>query len=198
MGFLPDAWNCRLHMCRERFPRHRLQLKPPVSDPGMHHGTCVTHVPWCMSGSLTCVGGENVPGIPSARATGNFTFLARGPWLNWLMYHHRAETPIIVGIHPCFFFTVDFNFDNWKLLMGALSKGPEYRAVSRYFSIRALVTSVSWSTVKWFYFYQFLGELLLHPNWNPYLSQCMASFGHNELTNRDAVTHISVSSWNDY
>ena len=23
-----------------------------VSDPGMHHGTCVTHVPWCMSGSL--------------------------------------------------------------------------------------------------------------------------------------------------
>ena len=24
-----------------------------VSDPGKHHGTCVTHVPWCMSGSLT-------------------------------------------------------------------------------------------------------------------------------------------------
>ena len=26
---------------------------PRVSDPGMHHGTCVTHVPWCMPGSLT-------------------------------------------------------------------------------------------------------------------------------------------------
>ena len=26
---------------------------PPVSDPDMHHGTCVTHVTWCMSGSLT-------------------------------------------------------------------------------------------------------------------------------------------------
>ena len=39
--------------CRERFPRHRLQRKPLVNDPGMHHGTCVTHVPWCMSGSLT-------------------------------------------------------------------------------------------------------------------------------------------------
>ena len=26
---------------------------PRVSDPDMHHGTCVTHVPWCMSGSLT-------------------------------------------------------------------------------------------------------------------------------------------------
>ena len=39
--------------CRGRFPRHRLKRKPLVSDPGMHHGTCVTHVPWCMSGSLT-------------------------------------------------------------------------------------------------------------------------------------------------
>ena len=26
---------------------------PRVSDPDMHHGTCLTHVPWCMPGSLT-------------------------------------------------------------------------------------------------------------------------------------------------
>ena len=26
---------------------------PQVSDPDMHHGTCVSHVPWCMPGSLT-------------------------------------------------------------------------------------------------------------------------------------------------
>ena len=50
------------------FPRGHLQRKPIVSDPGMHHGTCVTHVPWCMSGSLTRGGGENVPGIPGASA----------------------------------------------------------------------------------------------------------------------------------
>ena len=59
MGLLPDTWNCGLRMrreCRERFPRHQLQRKPLVSNPGMHHGTCVTHVPWCMSGSLTCGG----------------------------------------------------------------------------------------------------------------------------------------------
>ena len=31
---------------RERFP------PPRVSDPDMHHGTYVTHVPWCMPGSL--------------------------------------------------------------------------------------------------------------------------------------------------
>ena len=50
------------------FPRRQFQSKPLVSDPGMHHGTCVTHVPWCMSGSLTCGDGENVPGIPGACA----------------------------------------------------------------------------------------------------------------------------------
>ena len=51
---------------------------PPVSDPGMHHGTCVTHVPWCMSGSLTRGGEENVPGISGACATRNFLYLAIG------------------------------------------------------------------------------------------------------------------------
>ena len=66
--------------CRERFPRHRLQRKPLVSDPGMHHSACVTHVPWCMSGSLIRSDGENVPGIPGAYATHSFTYLARGPY----------------------------------------------------------------------------------------------------------------------
>ena len=80
MDLLPDTQNCGLRMRRERFSRHRHQRKPLVSDPGMHHGTCVTHVPWCMSGSLTSGGGENVPGIPGACATRNFTYLARGPW----------------------------------------------------------------------------------------------------------------------
>ena len=28
---------------------------PRVSDPDMHHGTRVTHVPWCMPGSLTSI-----------------------------------------------------------------------------------------------------------------------------------------------
>ena len=66
--------------CRERCPRHRLQRKPIVSNPGMHHGTCGTHVPWCMSGSLTRGGGQNAPGIPGACAIRNFMYLIRGPW----------------------------------------------------------------------------------------------------------------------
>ena len=82
MGLLPDTYKCGLRMrreCRERFPRHRLQRNPLVCYPGMHHGTCVTHVPWCMSASPTRGGGENVPSIPGACATRNFTYLARGP-----------------------------------------------------------------------------------------------------------------------
>ena len=96
MGLLPDTYNCGLRMRRERrerFPRHQIQRMPLVSDPGMHHGTCVTHVPCCMSGSPIRGGGETVPGIPGACATHNFTYLARGPcfqvrlWYLWWFYH---------------------------------------------------------------------------------------------------------------
>ena len=69
MDPLTDTSNCGLRMrqeCREPFPHHRLQRKPLVFDPVTHHGTSVTQVPWCMSGSLTRGGCENVPGIPGA------------------------------------------------------------------------------------------------------------------------------------
>ena len=82
MDLLPDTQNCGLRMrgeCQERFPRHRLQMKPLVSDLAMHHGMCATHMPWCMSGSPTRGGGENVPGIPGARATRSFAYLVRDP-----------------------------------------------------------------------------------------------------------------------
>ena len=77
-----DMQNCgfRMHReCWECFPHHRLQRQQLVSDLRMHHGTCVTHVPWCISGSLNQGGGENVPGIPGACTTLNFTYLAKRP-----------------------------------------------------------------------------------------------------------------------
>ena len=84
--------------CRERFPLHRPQRTPLVNDPGMHHGTCVTHVPWCMSGSLFRGGGENVPGIPNASATPNFRYLARGPWPRvWKLIYIYYITPTLIG-----------------------------------------------------------------------------------------------------
>ena len=100
MGLLSDTQNYGLRMrreCRERFPRHRLQRKPLVSDPGMHHDTVVTHVPWCMSGSLNFGGGENVPRIPGACATRNFAYLIR--WLhsiNSVCTSEKANTTILM------------------------------------------------------------------------------------------------------
>ena len=99
MGLLPDTLNCRLRMrrkCREFFPRHRLQRKLLVNEPGIHHGTCAMHVPWCMSGSLTHGGGENVPGIPGACTIHNFTYLARGPW--WGVHSCRLSSmPLLLS-----------------------------------------------------------------------------------------------------
>ena len=80
-----------------RFLRHRLQRKSLVSDSSMHHGTCVTHVPWCMSGSRTRGGGENVPGISGACATHNFAFLWRGPCVPKAKCYCAHERNIVVG-----------------------------------------------------------------------------------------------------
>ena len=86
------------------FPRRRFQMKPLVSDPGMLHGTCVTHVPWCMSGSLTCGDGENVPGIPGACAPAISRI--------WQEVHENA-CPItghfVKGIHL-------WSLSNWQLV----------------------------------------------------------------------------------
>ena len=68
MGLFPDTLNRGLRMrreWREHFPRHRLQGKPLVSDPSMHHGTCMTHVPWCMPGSIIRGAGKTFPAFPS-------------------------------------------------------------------------------------------------------------------------------------
>ena len=75
------------------FPRRRLQRKPLVSDPGMHRGTCVTHVPWCMSGSLAPGGGENAPGIPGACALAIFRICQEAH----RMHKNGNKTPDFLG-----------------------------------------------------------------------------------------------------
>ena len=92
-GPLARYVNCGSRMrqgSRESFPRHRLQRKPLVIDTSMHHGTCATHVPWGMSGSITCGGVENVPGI--------FMYLTRGPlrhsWYASIQFRYAAFLPL--------------------------------------------------------------------------------------------------------
>ena len=68
---------------------------PQVSDPDMHHGTCVTHVPWCMPGSLTSgFLWSQWRGIRSrySRRKRNlqFAYLARGP-LWWISVFTGAQ-----------------------------------------------------------------------------------------------------------
>ena len=69
--------------CRERFPRHLLLWKPPVSDPGMHYGTCVAHVHVMHVGIANPRWWGNGPSIPGACATRNFAYLVRSPCLNF-------------------------------------------------------------------------------------------------------------------
>ena len=84
------------------FPTRRLQRKPLVSDPGMHHCTCVKHVPWCMSGSLTC-GGENIPGIPGACAPAILRIWheAHDLWIGHRNYGASNGTCIITTLGFC-------------------------------------------------------------------------------------------------
>ena len=68
MGLIPDTQNCGLRMrreCRERLAGHRLQRKSLVSDPDLHHCMCMTHMPWCKSGSPTPVAGKTFPTFPA-------------------------------------------------------------------------------------------------------------------------------------
>ena len=61
----------------------RFSPPPLVSDPGMHRGTCVTRVPWCMPGSLTSGflwnrwRGKRSHN-PCACATSDFAYLVKG------------------------------------------------------------------------------------------------------------------------
>ena len=76
---------------------------PLVSDPDMHHGTCVTHVPWCMPGSLTS-------GFLWSRWRGKrfrhsrrmripyFTYLVRGPY-HKIIHFHRITSSYTLEYH---------------------------------------------------------------------------------------------------
>ena len=71
----------------------------------MHHGTCVTHVPWCMSGSLTCDDGENVPGIPGACAPAILRI--------WQEAHVLTHWPL----RKCNLQTLCSGLSSWTLLL---------------------------------------------------------------------------------
>ena len=67
------------------FPRHRLQRKPLVSDPGMHHGIAYPRLR-----------GKRSRHSRRMR-THSFTYLARGPWIRNVLTHWGRVTHICVS-----------------------------------------------------------------------------------------------------
>ena len=71
--------------CRKRFPCHRLQRKPLVSDPGMHHGTCVTAFPAHAQPTILRIWQEARARNPDEK----------GDWMTWnhcnLWYNHNKR-----------------------------------------------------------------------------------------------------------
>ena len=87
MSLLPDIRKIVGCECSVNGP---FSPPPRVNDPNMHHGTCVTHVPWYMPGSLT--NGflwsrwreETFPELQAQVQHAIFTYPVRGPWRTYL------------------------------------------------------------------------------------------------------------------
>ena len=114
------------------FHRRRLQRKLLVSDPDMHHGTCVTHVPWCMSGSLTCGGRENDPGIPGACAPAILRILQEAHAKRLSMLRCISSTSYTIPTSVCcimFYYSdiIVISSDGFMCLIDSYSPGQLHR-----------------------------------------------------------------------
>ena len=139
MGLLPDTQKLRVMQVpgmSETFSPPPTSKKPLVIDPGMNHDKGVTHVPWCMSGSLPRGGGENVPGIPVACTTRSLAHLVRGPcepefawgllWLyvwRWLRSEvmYLIRYPISITWPKCRFTVPNVILPTWHCLVPLLT-----------------------------------------------------------------------------
>ena len=98
------------------FLRLRLQRKLLASEPDMHHGTCVTHVPWCMSGSLTRGGGGK-----HSRRMHNPLFHVSGkrPMLGSVLIRIRnvSQNINICFVYSCVYCTISNNCVSYSQLL---------------------------------------------------------------------------------
>ena len=86
-GYRPTWASCQIRQIADAHaPGMPGTLSPPpqVSDPDMHHDTCVTHVPWCMprslvSGFLWSWRRGKHSRHSGACASRNLAYLVRGP-----------------------------------------------------------------------------------------------------------------------
>ena len=75
---------------------------PRVSDPHIHHGTCMTHVPWCRSGSLTSgfllksVAGKPFPASRCMRKT-QFSVSSKRPMVPKFRHYHISSEQVTIS-----------------------------------------------------------------------------------------------------
>ena len=74
------------------FPHPRFQRKPLVSDPDMHHGTCVTHVPDACRDRLPAVTGKTFPAFP-AHAHLQFCVSGKRPMAQYVWHPDVSAGP---------------------------------------------------------------------------------------------------------
>ena len=117
-----------------------LQMKPLISDPDMHHDTCVTHMPWCMSGSLTCGGGGNIPGA-CAPAILRIWQEAHGTAMRQWPQLSRREN-IYEYSHQCLLsYTHILRFDVWCML-SIVSSSSRIQTIMNAWILLASVTTL--------------------------------------------------------
>ena len=109
-------------------------LPSRVNDPDMHHGMCMTHVPWCMSRSLNRGGRENLPSIPGIFATHNFTHPA--------LWHFHKNTRSCVENECCCPRTVNISNVNFTSRISTLPE-PVFKNMGQQMS--GPDSSIGWS-----------------------------------------------------
>ena len=100
-------------------------FSPPtwVSDPDMHHGTCVTHVPWCMSGSLTSRWRGKHPRHSRRMCKPLFYVSGKRPMLKWFSLTAQLVRGVSMGTRR---WSCDGRIPNVTLHMSRSSLGSSF------------------------------------------------------------------------
>ena len=125
------------------FPRRRLQRKPLVSDIGMRHGTCVTHVPWCMSGSLVSGGGKTFPAFP-AHAHPQFSVSDKRPMTisSSRIVGCKNTSPISVNRMQVYAKATPYGRDLWIQFQWKRTKTIWFRAEEGFTSVFSIIRMI--------------------------------------------------------
>ena len=130
-----------------------LSPSPQVSDPDMHHGTCVTHVPWCMPGSLTSGSlwnwrrGKTFPAFP-AHAQPAMLRIWQEAHCSWLYAYIQMESPKWYPYIYCHALNGKVVCNIFPLLLSALCSHRRQFPYRFYFYVQACLPSIIYLKFK--------------------------------------------------